>query len=171
MRSSGIRARGHGGNVSRFENVEPCRSRSAAGRIDIDNDRHRRGENLADDVARGINQTAGRANLDQNSLRMLLSGLVDAALDVFVGDRIDGAIDYYAQDVRTSCRSRTKDRNEKCEGPDWESANHWFCGDALLNFDSSCCLSCNAAVLFGSRRRASATAWFAASSLFSLRFN
>jgi hypothetical protein len=85
-------SRRHRGNVGRLENEEAGRGGIGAGGRDIDDDGHRRSQNLLDDLARGIDQAAGRTQLDEHGISIGLPRMLDGAVDVLGADGLDGVI-------------------------------------------------------------------------------
>ena len=93
MRRAGIRSRRHGRDVGRFQDEESGGSRVGAAGSDVDDHRHRRVEDLWNDLARGVDQSAGRVQLDQHSVGIGLARVLDGAVNVLGADGLDGVVD------------------------------------------------------------------------------
>ena len=83
----------HRRHVARIENVSAGARGVRAGRRDEADHRHRGGEDLLDDDAHRIDQTARRVHAQDDQVRALLERLGEAALDVVGGRRPDRPVD------------------------------------------------------------------------------
>ena len=92
MRCAGIGSGRHGRHVAGFQKEEAGRCRARAGRPDPHDDGNRRVENLLHDLARGVHQTAGRAEPDDHGVGMLRFGLIERGRDHFHCDRVHNAV-------------------------------------------------------------------------------
>jgi hypothetical protein len=93
MRCARIGSRSHGGDVGRFENEEAGRCGAAAAGRHVDDDGNRRGDDLLDNFAGGIDQSSGSVDLDQDRLIVIGGGHGERAANVFGGDGLDGVVD------------------------------------------------------------------------------
>ncbi len=92
MRRSGVGPGSHGRHVGGFEDEEASRSRSRPAGSNIDDDRYRRGQDLLDDGASGIQQAARRAQFDQHGIGVGLARVFDGAINVLGRNRLNGVI-------------------------------------------------------------------------------
>ena len=93
MRRAGVAAGSHCRHVGGFQKEKSCRSGPASGGRDIDDDRDRRGEDPAHHLAHGIEQAAGRIDLDQHGVGMLGRGRVQPARHVVRADGLNGVVE------------------------------------------------------------------------------
>src|SRR5581483_9991711 len=93
MGGSGVGAGSHGGDVGTFENEEAGGGGAAARGSHVNDDRHRRGGDLLDDVAHRGFEPAGCAQIDKHSGVTVLLGGFDTTADEFRADRLDGVVD------------------------------------------------------------------------------
>ncbi len=107
MRRAGIGAGRHRRDVGRFKNEEAGRGSIRSRRRDVDDHRNRRGENLLDDVARGVHQPAGRAQLNEHGIGVRLARVLDGAVDVLSTDRLA------AKTAKAIARKPTPQRTRK----------------------------------------------------------
>ena len=100
MGGSGIGAVGHGGDVGGLEDEESGGGGAGSAGRDEDDDRDGGGFDFGDDLAGGVEQSAGGVEFDEQGSGVTRLGGVDGAGDALGGDGLDGAVDVKAQDLR-----------------------------------------------------------------------
>src|SRR5580700_1683281 len=124
MRRSGVGSWSHSCDIGRFEDKYSSRASAAAGGGDVHNHRNRRGGDFFDNLARGVDQTPGRIDLDQYSLIVAALGLIDGAGNVFARDGLNSVIDNDLEDFRGGGRAKNKSCRETEKNSGNEIAFH-----------------------------------------------
>jgi hypothetical protein len=87
-----VGARGHRGHVGGDRDEHAGRGGPAAGRGDVDHDRHGARENRLDEDAGGIDEATGRVEHDHEALSLAVGGRRDGPLQEPNGSRGDGLV-------------------------------------------------------------------------------
>ena len=104
-RRADVRLRRHGEDVRRLADPDAGRGGAGAGRRDVDDHRHFRGELGLDDLLHRGAEPAGRIEQDHDRVVMLAVRAIDLAVDVVLRDRVDVVLELDRKDTRGRRRS------------------------------------------------------------------
>src|SRR5262249_47175815 len=154
-----------------LENEETGGCGARPGGFDVNDDRHRGIKNLVDDFSSGLEQPAGRAQLDQHGLVFVAGSFRQSPPDIFVGDGLNCVVDHDLQNFGRCDVGNVQQKKGQDEIEGQKSA--W----QLHGFGSGCAFSASLAAMArfraraepfeGSIRKARLTLSAAASALFS----
>src|SRR5580658_4483511 len=110
MRRSGIGSGSHRSHISRIDDENPRGTGAAAGGRNIKDYGNRRVRDFFDDLARGVEQSSGSTDFDQNCLVISELGFIDRARDEFRGDGLDRVVENDFENF-SGRRRRQQDRH------------------------------------------------------------
>ena len=99
-RRADVGLRRHRRQVGRHRDHGARRVRARARRRDVDDDRHRRGEEALHDPPHRGSQTARRVEDEHHRRVVAVLGAVDLVLDVLLRDRVDVVVEMNGEDAR-----------------------------------------------------------------------
>ena len=129
---AGVGAGSHGGDVGGFEEEEAGGAGAAAGGRDEDDDRDGGVFDGLDHDAGRFEQATGGAHGDEDQLRVLAGGFLEAALEVVGGDGLDGVVDgefdddglWWLARQRRLQASRQDEGRQECDETSFEEVPH-----------------------------------------------